>query len=399
MIKFFYPLILLLLANNFAFAQANKLSFGTSNPIEFLDTIKTSVGEVFVIKDKLSDWSSDFADINYTVGVFTKADFSDKRNIVFEKNVGGLEYKTGNLKYFKSDIINIKSNVIPGVNPGDYAVQLTTSINAPGVYYFVGLIKGKSEHGNYFEDAGYWIVNCLQRAVNKPLNSFNIKDTYRFGEPLSFDFSIDNPEMDKVSGYHYKVFSGDKEMFSGIGSYVNLDMITHNPSLVNKSFRIEGYYGGNIVKYFNPSLPGTDSTVWNFKLLPPEEFAAASNWMTQEEFNNLGEDDVIDALDLNLDKNMKFRFMYYTLTPDGAIITKPAFYNLTIASSPEEFLTKSKSNVKIYDEGIWKVIEPVVNKKFLGSIKENHTKKVTLTIKFKTQFGEQKEFTFVGYVF
>ena len=397
--KFILLFLLISLVNLVSLAQTPELSFGPDSPVTLLNTIKVFNNDLFNIKDKLSDWSGNFAEINYTIGIYTEIEESEHKKVSFKNNIGGLEYKRGKLKYYKSDLVKLKSNVVPGVNSGDYEIQISINISSPGTYYFVGTIKGKSELGNYFEEAGYWVVNCIPHAQNKLINNVSLKSEYRFGETVSFDFGISGSEMDKLSKYNFKIFDDQKELFSGNGTCVNLDLITKNPSFVNKLFRIEGYYNDSIIKFFNPQLNKIDSTVWVFRLLPPDNFVVSSNWLSKKEFNNLGKDDVIDALDMSEDKNLKFKFIYYSLTGDGAIITKPGFNNLLITSSPRQFLINSQNNSNILDEGIWKVIELNVNKKFLRGIPENSTKKVTLTIKFTTQFGEQKEFAFVGFIF
>ena len=146
--------LILFAAGNLSFAQQYELSFDASNPVTLLDTINVFVGDQFEIKDKLSDWSSNFADINYSLGVFLEKNDDGNGNITFIQNIGGFEYKRSDLSYFRSTVLSLKSNVIPGVNPGDYDVIISASINSPGTYYFVGVIKGRSEHGGYFEEIG-----------------------------------------------------------------------------------------------------------------------------------------------------------------------------------------------------------------------------------------------------
>ncbi len=93
-------------------------------------------------------------------------------------------------------MLPLKSNVERGINPGDYEIRMDITIHQPGVFYVVGEIKGKSERGIYFEDAGYWVINCIARAENRLTYDFSIKRsydfeeiaTYRFGESISFDY-------------------------------------------------------------------------------------------------------------------------------------------------------------------------------------------------------------------
>ncbi|GBD88047.1 hypothetical protein BMS3Abin03_01981 [bacterium BMS3Abin03] len=390
--------LILFAAGNLSFAQLYETSFNAGNPVVLLDTINVFVGDQFDIKDKLSDWSSNFADINYSLGVFLEKNDDGNGNISFVQNIGGFEYKRSDLSYFRSTVVSLKSDVITGVNPGDYDVIISASINSPGTYYFVGVIKGRSEHGGYFEDAGYWVVNCAISAQNRMANTLQLKDTYYFGETAALDFSILGSGMDQLSNYYFRIFNSGKEIYSGIGAFINLNVITQNPAMVNKSFRVEGFYGGRIINFFNPSIPGTDSTVWDFKLLPPEKFEVVTNWFTEGEFNNLGKDDIIDALDMRDTKNRQFKFMYFSASDKGAIISKPEFNDLLITSIPPDFLLNS-NDYTTYDKDIWKVIEINVNTKFLNNISDKGTKKIVLTIRFTTQFGERKSLTYVGYVF
>ena len=97
--------------------------------------------------------------------------------------------------------------------------------------------------------------------------------------------------------------------------------------------------------------------------------------------------------------NRKIRFMYYSPVEDGAIVTLPELKNLTVTASPPEFLASSSNKYRAYNDGIWKVIELNVNSKYLSSISDNATKKITLLITYTTQFGDQKDITYVGFVF
>ena len=380
-------------------SQVSRVTFGLGKPIEVLDTLNVFVGERFEIKDKLSDWSHNFGDLTYTLGVYLdKIDAGSKR-ITFERNIGGLEYYGGRITYSNLEGATLKSNVEKGSNPGDYEVHLSLDISSAGVYYFIGIIKGKSEQGKYFENAGYWVVNCTPRARRELKHDINLNDTYYYGESVYLDFSLSGEGMDNISNYYFRIFESDNEIYSGLGSYINLGVITKNTAMVNRSFRIEGYYGGHIIQFFNPSLPGADSTIWNFKLLPPKSFEFLTNWLSEEEFNNLSENDVIDAMDMQAIENRKFKFMYYSPIENGAIVTQPELKNLTVTASPPEFLASSSNKYRAYDDGIWKVIELNVNSRFLSDISDNATTKITLHIKYTTQFGDQKDITYVGYVF
>jgi hypothetical protein len=321
------------------------------------------------------------------------------RRINFDRNNGGFEYYRGQLNYSTGRGIDLKSNVTQGVNPGDYDIQISSTINSAGLYYYVGVIKGQSERGVYFEDAGYWIVNCLPRSQNKLTHDINLKDRYYFGEQVYLDFSLSGDGMDKISNYYFRIFENNKDIYSGIGPYINLGIITKNTAMVNRTFRVEGYYGGKIVNFFNPAIPGTDSTIWNFKLLPPTTFESETNWILQTEFENLSGNDIVDALDMGIVENRKIKFTYFAPNENGAIVTLPVLRNLTITSTPPEFLSGSSNTYRVSDDGLWKVIELNVNSRFLSDISENATKKIILRINFTTQFGEQKNLSYVGFVF
>jgi hypothetical protein len=390
---------IMLFISTVALSQASRITFGLGKPIEVLDTLNVFVGEHFEIKDKLSDWSHNFGDLTYTLGVYLDKTDAGSGRITFERNIGGLEHYRGRLTYSNVQGIALKSNVEKGVNLGDYEVGLSLDISSAGVYYFVGIIKGKSEQGGYFENAGYWVVNCTPRARRELTHEISLNDTYYYGESVYLDFSLSGEGMDNISNYYFRIFESDNEIYSGLGSYINLGVITKNTAMVNRSFRIEGYYGGRIIQFFNPSLPGADSTIWNFKLLPPQSFEFVTNWLSGEEFNNLSEKDVIDAIDMHVIENRKFKFMYYSPIEDGAMVTQPELRNLTVTASPPEFLAGSSNKYRSYNDGIWKVIELNVNSKFLSSISDNATKKITLHITYTTQFGDQKDITYVGFVF
>jgi hypothetical protein len=390
---------IMLFISTVALSQASRITFGLGKPIEVLDTIIVFVGEHFEIKDKLSDWSHNFGDLTYTLDVYLDKIDGGNGRITFERNIGGLEYYRGELSYSNLQGMTLKSNVEKGVNLGDYEVQLSLDINAAGVYYFIGLIKGKSEQGSYFENAGYWVVSCTPRARKELKHEISLKDTYYYGESVFLDFSLSGEGMDNISNYYFRIFESDNEIYSGLGSYINLGVITKNTAMVNRSFRIEGYYGGRIIQFYNPSIPGADSTIWNFKLLPPKSFEDQISWLSEEEFNSLSENDVIDAIDMHVIENRKLKFMYYSPIESGAIVTQPELRKLTVTASPPEFLVGSSNKYRAYNDGIWKVIELNVNSRFLSSISDNTTTKITLHIKFTTQFGDQKNLTYVGYVF
>jgi len=407
MIKTILSFILSLLFIAYSFAQPDELRFGGQNTIQVLDTIIVFAKESFDIQDRLSDWSNNFADIEYTVSIFNILEQTGESSIAFSNFVGGLQYNNGQVNYFSSQDMTINSNVDRGVNPGDYEIRMDISIRQPGVFYVVGEIKGKSERGIYFEDAGYWVVNCIARAENRLTYDFSIKRsydfeevaTYRFGESISFDFSISGARMNNLSSYHFKVYMEENLIHSGLGSYINLDFITKNPEMKNKTFTIEGLYSGKLIRFFNPSIPGPDSTCWRFELLPPEKLEVRTNWIQLEEFEMMSERDVIDAFDLRLIENRMFSFAWLTNQEGGAMITRPELKNVTVTSEPEGLLKSTASTFRLYEEDYWQVIEINVDPAFINRIAVDEIEEVIVNIKFQTQFGEQESMSFVGIVF
>ena len=321
--------------------------------------------------------------------------------------LGGLQYSNGQVNYFSSQDVTLKSNVERGINPGDYEIRMDITIHQPGVFYVVGEIKGKSERGIYFEDAGYWVINCIARAENRLTYDFSIKRsydfeeivTYRFGESISFDFSISGARMNNLSSYHFKVYGGENIIHSGLGSYINLDFITKNSEMVNKTFAVEGLYSGKLIRFFNPSIPGPDSTYWRFELLPPEKLEIRSNWVPLEEFELMSERDVIDAFDLRLIENRKFSFAWLTNQGGGAMITRPKLINIEVTCEPEGLLRSNSQAFRLYEEDYWQVIEINVDPAFINRIAVDEIEKVIVNIKFQSQFGDQKSLSFVGMVF
>ena len=372
-----------------------------------LDTIIVFAKENFDIQDRLYDWSSNFNDIQYTISIYSILEQIGEADIRFSNYIGGLQYLNGEVKYFASEDVNLKSNVERGGNPGDYEVNMDIIISPPGVFYVMGVIEGKSERGIPFQDEGYWVVNCIARAENRLTNDISIRRryyfediaSYRFGESLSFDFSISGARMNSLSSYHFKVFEGENEIYSGLGSYINLDFITKNPSMVNKTFTVEGLYSGRMIKFFNPSIPGSDSTYWKFKLLPPEKLEIKTNWMPLEKFELMSEKDIIDAIDLRLDENRKFSFAWLTNLEDGAMITRPDLLDIIVSSEPNDLLRSNSLPFRSYEEDYWQVIEINVNPAFINSIPDNEIRQVRINLKFQTKFGDQRSMDFVGIVF
>jgi len=407
MMKTILAFILSLLFVVSSFAQPDELRFEGQNTIQVLDTIIVFAKESFDIQDRLSDWSNNFADIEYTVSIFNIIEQIGESYIGFSNYVGGLQYSSGQVNYFSSEDVALKSNVDRGINPGDYEIRMDIVIRQPGVFYVVGEIKGKSERGIYFEDAGYWVVNCIARAENRLTYDFSIKRsydfeeivTYRFEESISFDFSISGARMNNLSSYHFKIYEGENLIHSGLGSYINLDFITKNSEMVNKTFTVEGLYSGDVIRFFNPSLPGPDSTYWRFELLPPEKLEIRSNWVSLEEFEMMSERDVIDAFDLRLIENRKFSLAWLTNQVGGAMITRPKLINIEVTCEPEGLLRNNSPAFRLYEEDYWQVIEINVDPAFINRIAVDEIEKVVVNIKFQTQFGDQKSMSFVGIVF
>jgi hypothetical protein len=399
--------ILSLLFVMLSFGQTNEIRFEGNESIRVLDTIIVFAKENFDIQDRLYDWSSNFSDIHYSISVFSILEQIGESDLRFTNYIGGLQYLGGQVKYYESEDVKMRSNVERGRNPGDYEVNIDINILPPGVFYVVGEIKGKSERGTSFQDAGYWVVNCIARAENRLTNDFSIKRTYdfediatyRFGESLAFDFSISGARMNSLSSYHFKVFDEEKELYSGLGSYINLDFITKNPAMVNKIFTVEGLYSGKLIKFFNPSIPGPDSTYWKFRLLPPEKLDIKTNWIPLEKFELMSDKDVIDAIDLRLPENRKFSFAWITNLKDGALITRPDLTSITVSSEPGDLLRSNSPPFRSYEEDYWHVIDINVNPAFVNSIAENKIEQVKVSIKFQTKFGEEKSLDFVGIVF
>ncbi len=407
MMKTILAFILSLLFAVSSFAQPDELRFGDQNTIQVLDTIIVFAKESFDIQDRLSDWSNNFADIEYTVSIFNIIEQIGESYTGFSNYIGGLQYSNGQVNYFTSQDVLMKSNVESGVNPGDYVIRMDITISQPGVFYVVGEIKGKSERGVYFEDAGYWVVNCIARAENRLTYDFSIKRsydfqeiaTYRFGESISFDFSISGARMNNLSSYHFIVYEGEKIIHSGLGSYINLDFITKNSEMVNKTFTIEGLYSGKLIRFFNPSIPGPDSTYWRFELLPPEKLEIRTNWIPLEEFEMMSDRDVIDAFDLRPIENRKFSFAWLTNLREGAMITRPKLINVTVTCEPEGLLRSNSPAFRLYEEDYWQAIEINVDPAFINRIAVDEIEKVIVNITFQTQFGDQKSMNFVGMVF
>ena len=407
MIKTILTFILSLLFVVSSFTQPVELRFGGQKPIQVLDTIIVFAKESFDIQDRLSDWSNNFADIEYTISIFNVLEQIGESYIGFSNYIGGLKYQNGQVNYYSSEDVTMRSNVERGINPGDYEIRMDISIRQPGVFYVVGEIKGKSERGIYFEDAGYWVVNSIARAENRLTYDFSIKRsydfdeivTYRFGESISFDFSISGARMNNLSSYHFKVYLEENMIHSGIGSYINLDFITKNSEMVNKTFAIEGLYSGKLIRFFNPSIPGPDSSYWRFELLPPEKLEIRTNWIQLEEFEMMSERDVIDAFDLRLVENRMFSFAWLTNQEEGAMITRPELTNITVTSEPEGLLRSTASTFRLYEEDYWQVIEINVDPAFINDIAVDEVEEVIVNIKFQTQFGEEETMSFVGIVF
>ncbi|MGB5848665.1 MAG: hypothetical protein WBH40_09275, partial [Ignavibacteriaceae bacterium] len=95
--KILLSIIIMLFSSTVLFPQASRVTFGLDKPIEVLDTINVFVGEHFEIKDKLSDWSHNFGDLTYTLGVYLDKLDAGNGRITFERNIGGLEYYRGQL--------------------------------------------------------------------------------------------------------------------------------------------------------------------------------------------------------------------------------------------------------------------------------------------------------------
>jgi len=169
--------------------------------------------------------------------------------------------------------------------------------------------------------------------------------------------------------------------------------------MVNKTFAVEGLYSGKLILFFNPSIPGPDSTYWRFKLLPPEKLETRSNWVPLEEFEMMGERDVFDAFDLRLIENRKFSFAWLTNQEGGAMVTRPKLINVTVTSEPEDLLRSNSQTFRLYEEDYWQVVELNVDPVFINRIAEDEVETVIVSINFQTQFGDEKTMKFVGVVF
>ena len=90
--KILLTITIMLFSNTIVFSQASSVTFGLGKPIVVLDTINVFVGKHFEIKDKLSDWSHNFGDLTYTLGVYLDKIDGGNERITFERNIGGLEY-------------------------------------------------------------------------------------------------------------------------------------------------------------------------------------------------------------------------------------------------------------------------------------------------------------------
>ena len=242
-------------------------------------------------------------------------------------------------------------------------------------------------------------MTCNLQTVKTSLDAFKVLNKYYYGEPLNFNFAVDG--FDNLKEYSYRVYEGDskKEIYSGIGSYISLDFLTSNPDMVGKTFEVEGYYTGRILRFFNPQKSAVDSSVWAFQLVKPENFQVKSKWMTDKDFSKLEIDDVVDAIDMNEDNARQFKFTYYSPTAKTDLVVIPDMKNLNVTSDPPNFLSYASKNYKTYKDGLWQVLEIIPNQAFFENMKGNEVKKVSLNISFTTQFGEKKNLKFDAYVF
>ncbi len=380
-------------------AQPRNIQFQKYQSIKLLDSLKVDENAKFVLKDRFTNWSHKFDDISYMMVIYEKLLITASGGYSFSNQLGGFEYDRGQLINYTSSVGTVQPVVLPGVNPGDYNVETTANLNKLGKFYFVAIIKGRTEKGNYDESAAYWVVNCTIKTLTTSLDAFNVLDKYYYGQPLCFNFAVQG--YDNLKEYSYRVSEGDKkkEIFAGIGSYVSLNFLTENPEMVGKTFVVEGYYTGKVLRFFNPQKSAIDSSVWAFKLVKPDKFQVKSTWMADDEFKKLEIDDVVDALDINEENSRQFKFNYYSAADKTDLVVMPEMKNVKVTSDPPNFLAFGTRDYKIYKEGLWQVLEIIPNQQFFENMKDNEVKKVSLNISFTTQFGEKKIYKFDAYLF
>jgi hypothetical protein len=399
MFKFIITIVIVFIISDLIPAQPRSMEFRRYQDLKLLDSIKVDESAQFVLKDNFTNWTHNFDDLSYMMVIYKNINSPSEGMHIFSDEAGGYEYDRGQYIKFTSDLATFQPKVTRGVNPGDYSIETTGSVNKLGKYYFVAVVKGKDEAGNYNESAAYWIVTCNIKMVETSIKSFNIMNQYRFGESVSFNFAVDG--YNNLKEYSYRIYEGSnkQEIFAGLGSYVSLDFITNNPINVDKSFLVEGYYSGKILKYYNPQKSIIDSTSWSFKLLKPEKFEAKTKWMSQSDFNNLRSTDVVDALDMNENDSRQFKFAYYTPGDKSDLVIAPELKDVRLSCEPADFVTIISQSYKVYKEGLWQVLEITPNSVFLSNIKKDQVKKVSIEISFTTQFNEQKKLKFAAYVF
>ncbi len=273
-------------------------------------------------------------------------------------------------------------------------VTVTFSLDAPGTYYVLRKIEGIGKWDGLSHRYGaLWVVTAFW-----PTLKVSLYNTYFFGEYGYFSFAAGHGDY---NSYSYSVFVGSEQVDSLRGAVVSIDGIWKKARLQrDNTVTVNGYYRGRMFSYQDPESKLIRASTWRFKILKPP-LSSIVFWDQDSTFalaaGRAGRD-TINRLDLNLrtDYNpLQFRFSYATATPSGFATTLPDLLNLSVKATPEQFL-ESWRVVEAYP---WRLILIAPNEDFMSRTSFDSPAEVSLTVKFRTQFGEEIDRTYKALVF
>ena len=279
-------------------------------------------------------------------------------------------------------------------SPDQETITATFSVDAPGTYYVLRKIEGigkwdglNHRYGAFWSVTAYW-----------PTLKVSLYNTYFFGEYGYFSFAAGHSDY---NAYSYSVTIGSDKVDSLGGAVVSIDGIWKKARLQrDNTVTVNGYYRGHMFSYQDPESKLIRTSTWRFKILKPP-LSSISFWERDSTFDAAiarNDRDALNRLDLNLrtDYNpLQFRYSYATPTPSGFATTLPDFQNLTVKATPEQFLA-SWQVVEAYP---WRLILIAPNEEFMSRTSFNSPAQVSLTIRFRTQFGEEIDRTYKALVF
>ncbi len=259
------------------------------------------------------------------------------------------------------------------------------------------ILEGQGQDKRVYRYGEQWHVQVRWPSLYPLLDS-----EYWYGEAAVFSFAAGHEDL---TAYSYDVETANRTLLSEQGWFVPIDRIWKSlaPENLNMTITIKGKYKGSTFFYQNPISKEVSESVWQFELKSPNRIEDVSLWMADSTFDELkaaGRLDLLPPIPMNLNPVNKynpreFRFSSYAVKRLSFLMFMPEISDVSVASTPPDFLT----GMSWRTDDPWRVLVIAPNLDYLQDRTARNPAEVSLTIRFRDQFGTSFRRTYKARVY